>query len=164
MEPHIFFRCEGKIFLLTNAKARAKHSFSALKYLKPIYLRHREVRKAPGIAICTKKVKNKWSSNENYVFYSGRHLCLFHWRARFRNLGTRKMINQSDKSLLCSSTACFSTVHYKWQRKQWDLAVWCTVSRPVLSLWWVGLFTKPCVGSIYCCHPVFTTHTALLWL
>ena len=59
MEPHIFFRCEGKIFLLTNAKARAKHSFSALKYLKPIYLRHREVRKAPGIAICTKKVKNK---------------------------------------------------------------------------------------------------------
>ena len=96
-------RCEGKIFLLTNAKARAKHSFSALKYLKPISLRHREVRKAPGIAICTKKVKNiKWSSNENYGFYSGRHLFLFHWRARFRNLGTRKMSNQSDKSLLCS--------------------------------------------------------------
>ena len=60
MEPHFSFgACEGKIFLLTNAKARAKHSFSALKYLKPISLRHREVRKAPGIAICTKKVKNK---------------------------------------------------------------------------------------------------------
>ena len=39
--------------------------------------------------------------------HSGRHLCLFHWRARFRNLGTRKMINQSDKSLLClRNTAC----------------------------------------------------------
>ena len=40
-------------------------------------------------------VKNiKWSSNESYGFYSGRYLFLFHWCARFRNLGTRKMSNQ----------------------------------------------------------------------
>ena len=65
LKSYVFLRCEGKIFLLTNAKARAKYSFPALKYLKPISLLHWEVRKAPGIAICTKKVKNKWSSNEN---------------------------------------------------------------------------------------------------
>ena len=82
MEPDIFLRCEGKIFLLTNAKARAKHSFFALKNLKPISLRHREVRKAPGIAICTKKVRisdqamktTSFTQAAIFVYFTGAHV------------------------------------------------------------------------------------------
>ena len=75
MEPYIFLRCEGKIFLLTNAKARAKHSFSALKYLKPISLRHREVRKAPGIAICDQAMKTtSFTQAAIFVYFTGAHV------------------------------------------------------------------------------------------
>ena len=55
------------------------------------------VRKTPGFVTCAKKGKNEWSSDETYIFSADRHLCLFHWRARFRNLGTRKMIDQAGK-------------------------------------------------------------------
>ena len=147
MEPYIFLRFEGKIFLLTNAKARAKHSFSALKYLKPISLRHREVRKASGIAICTKKVKNKWSSNEKYVFYSGRHLCLFHWRARFRNLGTRKMINQSDKSLLCWPSIVWVTSPRDWSHE--FKQVWIRGTSRRAKFWSLRLHFLTKMGSAH---------------
>ena len=101
---HIFLRCEEKFSRSQMKKPEQNTRFSALKYFFQISFRCWGVRKTPGFVICAKKGKNKWSSDETYIFSADRHLCLFHWRARFRNLGTRKMINQSGKSLPCCMT------------------------------------------------------------
>ena len=100
--------------------------FSALKYFFQISFRCWGVRKTPGFVIFAKKGKNKWSSDETYIFSADRHLCLFHWRARFRNLGTSKMINQSGKSLPC----------FHWQ--VWQVFVFdqsTTTSRQARETW-----------------------------
>ena len=101
---HIFLRCEEKFSRSQMQKPEQNTRFSALKYSEyffQISVRCWGVRKTPGFVICAKTGKNKWSSDETYIFSADRHLCLFHWRARFRNLGTRKMINQSGKSPPC---------------------------------------------------------------
>jgi len=82
MEPYIFLRCEGKTFPLTNAKARAKHSFSALKTLNQfLYVtekleKHLELPYVPKrLRISDQAIKTtSFTQAAIFVYFTGGHV------------------------------------------------------------------------------------------